>query len=384
MKICVVGAGNAGVITALHYAHYTREIQGIEIELVYDPEIPVVPVGQGTLLDVTNLLWLSLGTDWHTNKIKATPKLGVLYENWGKKNKKFFHAFPMHNIAAHYDPETLQNYILNSGLFRVRHENIDDLYKIDADVIFDCRGNKDKDDSNYEDVLNPLNSCLLATSEKKDPNQFWTRAVATPDGWSFVIPNTTDTTSYGYLFNTNYTTQAEAESNFSDIFRKDFPDGIDSQKLDFTSYVAKESVTIEGGRATILNGNRLAFVEPLEATSTALYLDQARYSFDYLINREGPYHDINQRIRKKFKAQCTFILWHYLKGSRYKTSFWDHAMQLAEFGIDETDTDFFNIMNTIKNDNGVNLRDINRYPSLASYGSWTYWSFKNWHENVIC
>ena len=84
MKICVVGAGNAGVITALHYAHYTRDFGDIEIELVHDPEIPVVPVGQGTLLDVTNLLWNALGTDWYTNKIKATPKLGILYENWGK------------------------------------------------------------------------------------------------------------------------------------------------------------------------------------------------------------------------------------------------------------------------------------------------------------
>ena len=84
MKITIVGAGNAGVITALHYAHYTRDFGDIEIELVHDPNIPVVPVGQGTLVDVPYLLWGALCTDWYTNKIKATPKFGVLYENWGK------------------------------------------------------------------------------------------------------------------------------------------------------------------------------------------------------------------------------------------------------------------------------------------------------------
>lgn len=383
MKITIVGAGNAGVITALHYGYYTRDFGNIEIELIHDPDIPVVPVGQGTLLDVTTLLWSALCTDWHTNKIKATPKLGVLYENWGKKNNKFFHAFPLYNTAIHYDPETLQKHILNSGLFNVKHGNINDLDKIDTDAIFDCRGNKDKDVSNYDDVVNPLNSCLLATSEKKDPTQFWTRAVATPDGWTFIIPNI-DTTSYGYLFNSDYTTQDDAESNFNDIFGKDFPNGIDSKKLNFTSYVAKEPVTKKDGKVIILNGNRLAFLEPLEATSTTLYLDQARFSFDYLISKETNIHYISSRIRQMFKEQATFILWHYLKGSTYDTPFWKYAMKSAEFGIDESDTKFFNTINTIKHEDEVNIRDMNKYPDLSPYGVWPHWSFKNWYENVIC
>jgi len=39
MKIIIVGGGNAGVWTALHYAYYTLNNKNIEVELIHDPEI---------------------------------------------------------------------------------------------------------------------------------------------------------------------------------------------------------------------------------------------------------------------------------------------------------------------------------------------------------
>ena len=32
MKIVVVGGGNAGILTALHYTHYTKDLHNIEVE----------------------------------------------------------------------------------------------------------------------------------------------------------------------------------------------------------------------------------------------------------------------------------------------------------------------------------------------------------------
>ena len=90
MKISIVGGGNAGCITALHYAFYTQDIDNLEIELIYNPDIPPEPVGQGTLLDVPKLLWLALRETWYHNSIHATFKSGILYEGWGKKNDKVF------------------------------------------------------------------------------------------------------------------------------------------------------------------------------------------------------------------------------------------------------------------------------------------------------
>ena len=55
-KITIVGRGNAGCFTALHYGYYLRKNKDIEIELIYDPNIPTEFVGQGTQLEATDLM----------------------------------------------------------------------------------------------------------------------------------------------------------------------------------------------------------------------------------------------------------------------------------------------------------------------------------------
>ena len=57
MKIVIIGGGNGGVWTALHYAYYTRNHNNIEIELIYDPEIDSFPVGQALFPGQSVLLY---------------------------------------------------------------------------------------------------------------------------------------------------------------------------------------------------------------------------------------------------------------------------------------------------------------------------------------
>ena len=71
---------------------------------------------------------------------------------------------------------------------------------LDADVIFDCRGRHNRDKSNYDKLINPLDSVLLSKKYERDVDLIYTRCVATPNGWTFVIPNK-DSVSYGYLYN---------------------------------------------------------------------------------------------------------------------------------------------------------------------------------------
>ena len=80
MKITILGRGNAGCLTALHYGLYTRKNKEISIELLYDPNIPSEKVGQATLLGTPQLLWNALGINWYDNPIDATPKFGILYD----------------------------------------------------------------------------------------------------------------------------------------------------------------------------------------------------------------------------------------------------------------------------------------------------------------
>ena len=86
MKIVIIGGGNGGVWTALYYGYHTRNNKDIEVELIYDPKIDTFPVGQATILGSPRFLFEACGIDWYHNEIRATPKFGILYENFSKKN----------------------------------------------------------------------------------------------------------------------------------------------------------------------------------------------------------------------------------------------------------------------------------------------------------
>ena len=161
MKISIIGAGNAGCFTALHFAWWTRKF-ATEIELIHDPSVSPEPVGQATILNPPNLLFGAVGFNWNNNSVYATPKSGILYEGWGKVNERVFHPFPTDRMAMHYCPSEMQKYILKSGLFNVVEDDVDPK-DVDADYIFDCRG-KPKDFSEYEKLKNPINAAILALS----------------------------------------------------------------------------------------------------------------------------------------------------------------------------------------------------------------------------
>ena len=116
-KIAIIGAGNAGCITALHFYFYGKD--NYEIEIYHSPEKhPIERVGQGTTIPPAALISSVFGTNWYDrNCIDATFKSGILYEGWGKSNDKIFHGFPMTNMAIHYAPQKLSDVILNNIMF---------------------------------------------------------------------------------------------------------------------------------------------------------------------------------------------------------------------------------------------------------------------------
>ena len=107
-KLAVIGAGNAGCITALHFNFYRPDL---EIDLYHDSENhPIELVGQGTTILVSELLSTTLDFNWFDNKIGATLKTGILYKNWGKKRDQIFHDFATaSNISFHYTPQRLSD-----------------------------------------------------------------------------------------------------------------------------------------------------------------------------------------------------------------------------------------------------------------------------------
>jgi hypothetical protein len=403
MKIVIIGAGNGGVWTALHYAYYTRNDNNIEVELIHDPEIDSFPVGQALFPGQSELLYAACEVNWYSNEVHATPKLGILYENWSKKNKNIFHEFAFEQIAMQADPKYLQRFILNSGWFTVKEGNVIDLDMVDADVIFDCRGNTKKDVIEYESLYCPVNSVLLAVGPSPANTQLWSRHVATPDGWTFVIPNTTDSTSYGYLYNKDITSLETAKTNFSELFpeaSESYSGHFDHRQevvnFPFESYVAKEPVRIDSnGRKIILNGNRLAFLEPMESTAIGLYLSVAKRCFNWVVHvsskdiplklqmSELTYgmNTSNYLINKFIHETQTFILWHYTKGSVYDTPFWRAAEAETNFMFEKPNENFEKIVNLAKSLEYIFDWEDKDVDPL--YGLFHPPSIKRWYEGYI-
>jgi|TARA_R100001086_G_scaffold60653_2_gene28055 hypothetical protein len=378
MKITVLGRGNAGCLTALHFAYYARNRKDISIELLYDPNIPPEKVGQATLLEPSRLLWFALGINWYNNPIQATPKFGILYENWGKKNHKFIHPFPLGTAALHYAPAKLQETILKSKYFKTKEKHITDYSEIDSDFIFDCRGRRITNWKDYKILTNPLNAVLLGEGKSKECDINWTRAVATPDGWTFVIPNTTRTTSYGYLYNDKITPIKKAAANFKKLFNLAKQGIYLNEKVDnfkFKNYICKKPIL---DNRIILSGNRLFFLEPLESTAIASYLTWARLVWDWIIDKKvGP-----ELITKQFHTIATqtqnFILWHYMYGSKYNTPFWKKA---KKFKI--KDPLFNRTLVYAKRSSRIELLDPSQDINNDLYASqWGPYSFKCWHDGM--
>lgn len=360
-KIAIVGAGNAACITAMHYYLHGQDIFD-RISIYHDPSYPIERVGQGTTLVIPRLFYRIFGINWYNqiDFVKGTRKDGILYENWGKKTEKNFHPFPLGACSIHYIPQLLSKLILNCGLFDIIEKNIQNPEEeIDADYIFDCRGRHNRNEDLYEKLINPLNSVILGRDDTPDPKLHYTRCIATPDGWTFAIPNH-DSISYGYIFNNTITDKKDAAKNLIDMFGI-IPDG----HLDFKNYIAKSF--FEGER-TILNGNRGSFLEPLEATSVGFYLDVAKHAWDHIV--DGVSKEVcNQNIRKEMFRIQNFVLWHYQYGSKYNTPFWDYAKSL-QFSPDK---EFYDFLNEAKEDK---MQYKNK-----EYSQWGMPSFKNWIQN---
>ena len=352
-KIAIIGAGNAGCITALHFYKYLSEETELsfEITIYHSPQHhPIERVGQGTTLKPTELISSTLNVNWYNNPMDATFKTGFMYEGWGKKKDKIFHNFPLNDMGIHYVPQKLSKVVLESGYFNVIEKTITDPEKeIDADVIFDCRGRHNRDKSNYDKLINPLNSVLLYDTKEPNHSLHYTNCVATPNGWTFVIPNV-DSVSYGYLYNNTITSKEDATEDFLDRFELPETDG----ELTFENYMAKNMFV---GERTILNGNMYGFLEPLEATSLGIYQSICRQAWDGMFNIQ-PLHVCNDKIRRVMKEIETFILWHYQYGSKYDTPFWEYAKSLPFNPSDRFDT------------------------SDITYGQWESHSFNIWKGGV--
>lgn len=365
-KLSVIGAGSAGLLSAVQSYYSFVNTPDWEVELIHDPNIPPEKVGQGTVPGIMNLLSIVFDIDWVDNPIEATQKHGIMYKNWGKKKDKFFHPFGMGYSAAHYDVNKLREFILSSKKFNVLEKNIKNYSDIDSDYIIDCSGKPTSFD-NYTTLINPVNSVLLGRSEGKE-DFHWTDCVATPDGWCFRIPNI-DSVSYGYLFNKEITAVDQAKNNFKDIFNIDSTDN-----LNFSNYVSNQFMIND---RVFLNGNKLMFLEPLEANSNPAYVQATNRYLSYILGRMTK-EQMHCEIKEYILKIQNYLLWLYQSGSKYETPFWEYAKSL------KFEDNLFDALSSMcKNRSMESIWSLIDDQSVPDhYGQWDLSSIKNWLENT--
>jgi hypothetical protein len=278
-------------------------------------------------------------------------------------------------MAMHFCPSEMQKHVLNCGHFKVIENNILDVNNIDADYVFDCRG-KPEDYSDYDELINPTNACILAQANWDTAKAYWSRHVATPDGWAFVIPTLKDSPSrsggVGYCYNSNITSKEDAEKNMLDMFDVDI-----TTHINYKNYVAKNPII---GDKIFLNGNRLFFLEPLESTAVQAYIECARYFVDYIITKKEPVEQAAHSAKQYIRQLQNFVLWHYQFGSKYDTPFWNYAKKLSF-----RDKTFDAMVEYCKQ---TTNRDIlpksfgGSTSSASQYGQWPANSFKIWHDGM--
>jgi len=364
MKIAILGAGSGACLTAAYLRRYHKT--HCEIEIYHTKTVPPEPVGQAALLLATNLFFETYGWDWYNNPVKAVFKTGASYEGWGHKKEEFFHPFPMESAGIHFIPQFLSEFTLNCGYYKVHEKYISDPEEeIDADWIYDCRGRSEIDYDDYIPLTNPINSAIVGRTNEPDPKLTWTRSIATPDGWAFGIPNH-DSVSYGYLYNNTVTDKETATKNFKEQF------GLDViHSFSFRNYKAK---SIWKGDKTILNGNKYAFVEPLEASSMAMYQMIADRSSRHIFDGDSK-ETIQTSIDNDVAGIENFLLWHYNFGSKYDTPFWRFAKKMCdEFDWHE---DFGQAIEYADQHDNTYL-----YDNPIQVAQWASYNFKNWIDNM--
>ena len=356
-RIAVIGRGTAGSLAA---ASVTRLHPGREFELhhVYDSRIPVIGVGEGSWPSLVEELQrlTNLSHRVVQQRLRGTRKYGVAFEGWGGRDRDFTHYFTPQQVSYgyHLSADLMAELLHESTTARHIDANVRKIESVEGgaqvefegrpaelyDLVFDARGFPVELDSEQHIDISfiPTNTaiirrCPAIIQESGDGpvlEHTYTRAVARPHGWIFVIPLTIHT-SYGYIFNKNVSSLDEVVADFDTFLEADgAPEFEQRAVIPFPNFVHRQ--LYDGAVARI--GNAAAFMEPLEATAIVSAQLQIGMVLNMRLNRSIEHLErdapvINRFLVKSMLRYGLFVGRHYSRGSRHDTKFWRYAREQA-------------------------------------------------------
>ena len=356
-KIAVVGRGTAGALAAASVSRLHPD-DDHELHHIYDSRIPVIGVGEGSWPSLVRQLHRLSGLPHEKvqQRLNATRKYGVQFEGWGRRKSEFIHYFTPQEVSyAYHLSADVMGDLLSEGT-RARHidARVLDIRRVDGgaqvefedlpperyDLVFDARGFPRRLDheEHIEISFIPTNTAVIRRcpaiieqpSDGPVLKHTYTRAIARPHGWVFVIPLTAHT-SYGYIFNRDVSGLEEVERDFDELLAHDGVAEFEQRAvLRFPNFVHRR--IYDGAVARI--GNAGGFMEPLEATAIRLAEMQVGMILQMRFNRPAEYLEKDVPAVNRFLINDTltcglFVGWHYSCGSRYDSPFWRHARDSA-------------------------------------------------------
>ncbi|MCY4599383.1 MAG: tryptophan 7-halogenase [Acidobacteria bacterium] len=356
-KIAVVGRGPAGSLAAATVTRLHPD-SGHELHHIYDSRVPVIGVGEGSWPSLVQHLreLTDLPHETVQQRLQGTRKYGVAFEGWGRRERDFIHYFTPQQVsyAYHLSADLMADLLREStrarhidakvlGITRVAggaEVEFEGLPAERYDLVFDARGFPPAldPDRHIEIPFIPTNTavirrCPAIVEEQRDGpvlRHTYTRAVARPRGWIFVIPLTAHT-SYGYIFNRDVTSRADVEADFDAFLETDGVAQFEQRAvIPFPTFVHRR--IYDGAVARI--GNAAAFMEPLEATAIVSAQLQIGMVLQIRLNRAVEHLDrdapvVNRFLVNNMLCYGLFVGWHYSCGSQHDSEFWRHARDHA-------------------------------------------------------
>lgn len=327
MKIAILGKGTSAILTALECIKRNHEV-----EIYYDPNKPHLSVGESTTPHVADIIRdvfdVSIGDLIDKNIVSL--KNGIEFNGWGVGNK-FRHYFNSNAIAFHFESSIFNDFFHNAledngvkyHAFRVDKYalDLDNEKVIINDITYDhliCCSGWNEGDEYLEPIFETVNSALTYSREFSG-SQPYTEHLATVDGWQFGLPfPDRNIVKHGYLFNNKFTNMEDAKKN------------LNVEDCNHISWKPKYCKKMIQNRFCSYNGNRLMFLEPLQALSLYYYLRFADKICNFIENKSHENYVIgNREYHDDMYNYQLSLAWHYSYGSKHQTEFWQDVTKRA-------------------------------------------------------
>jgi tryptophan halogenase len=380
MKICIIGGGSAGWMTASYLATINPEVS---ISLIESSDIPIVGVGESTVPSFVDFVHaVGLTEDDLFKELGSIRKYTLEHNNWNGDGHQWYHHFIFNKDEELEQLTWLKNkelpnkkwrhsYHIDAGLFadllkkqvgipkNVNHiiDNIinvninsDGITSIDgekgkytADLYIDCSGFKrlliGKFNLPTESNLNLVNNkAWAAHADYKNPDKsdiaHFTRTIAMNAGWQWNIC-LQNRVGVGYVFCDQYITDEEAKQELI----KNCPYTVREETLKLIKYNS-QWLNEAWHKNVLAIGLSAGFLEPLESQS--IFLIQMQITMlSRLISKKNNIAVYNKFWNIMIRHIANYIGYHYTLSRRNDTDYWKSFDTIDRVEYTETHSPLF-------------------------------------------